>query len=63
VASKAKARATELAPVLAELRAAGITSLRAIAAALDARAIPTARGRGRWSTVQVGRLLARLSTH
>jgi hypothetical protein len=44
------------APVLQELHAAGCESLRAIAAGLDERGIPAARG-GTWSAVQVARLL------
>jgi len=48
------------APVIAELRASGVTSLRGIAAALNERGIPTVAGSGRWRHVQVGRLLARL---
>jgi DNA invertase Pin-like site-specific DNA recombinase len=43
----------------AELRAAGATSLRAIAAGLNARGIPTARGSGSWSATQVLRTMAR----
>lgn len=43
-----------LAPVIAELQAAGITSLRGIwATALNARGIPTASGRGDWQAVEV----------
>ena len=49
-----------LAPVVAELRASGVTSLRGIAAELNKRGIPTVAGAGRWRHVQVGRLLARL---
>jgi hypothetical protein len=52
-------RAADLAPIVKELHAAGVTSLRAIAAALDERGIPTATG-GRWHHSQVRRLLARL---
>jgi hypothetical protein len=48
------------APTIAEIQAAGATSLRAIAAALTDRGIPTARGRGEWSAVQVARVLDRL---
>lgn len=44
---------------VAELQAAGATSLRAIAAGLNARGIPTARGIGPWSATQVLRTLAR----
>jgi hypothetical protein len=50
----------ELAPIIAELRAGGITSLRAIAATLNERGNRTLTGSGRWHHVQVGRLLARL---
>jgi hypothetical protein len=53
-------RAAQLAPILKELQAAGVTSLRAIAAALNERAIPTATGYGRWHHVQIGKVLARL---
>ena len=51
-AAIASARAADLAPVIAELRAAGATSLRAIAAGLNERGIPTARG-GVWNATQV----------
>ena len=43
------ARAALLAPVIAELQAAGATSLKAIAAGLNERKIPTARGDGEWT--------------
>jgi hypothetical protein len=49
-----------LAPVIAELRASGVTSLRGIAAALNERGIPTVAGSGRWYHTQVARTLARL---
>ncbi len=51
----AKQRITDLAPIVAELRARGASSLRQIAEGLNERGIPTARG-GRWSAVQVQRL-------
>jgi DNA invertase Pin-like site-specific DNA recombinase len=51
-------RATDLAPVIAELKASGATSLRAIAAGLNDRNIPTANG-GTWSATQVMRVLSR----
>jgi DNA invertase Pin-like site-specific DNA recombinase len=54
--AKARARAEDLAPTIKELRADGAESLRAIAASLDERGIPAARG-GKWSAVQVSRLL------
>ncbi|MFC5485595.1 recombinase family protein [Microvirga aerilata] len=43
-----------------ELEAQGITSLGAIAQALNEREIPTARG-GKWTPIQVSRTLYRLS--
>lgn len=57
---KADARAADLAPTIKELQAAGVTSLRAIADGLNAKNIPTARGQGNWSAVQVMRVLERL---
>jgi hypothetical protein len=61
MAARAKARAADLAPIIAELQAAGNTTLRTIAAGLKERAIPTATGQGEWSAVQVRRILARLA--
>jgi DNA invertase Pin-like site-specific DNA recombinase len=55
---KVKRRAQDLAPILADIRASGATSLREIAAALNARNIRTARG-AQWSSVQVMRVLER----
>ena len=60
LAARANARAAELGPVLADLRATGITSLAGIAAALTERGIPTARGGTEWSAVQVARVFERL---
>ena len=54
---KAAARAADLAPVVAEIKASGRTSLRAIAAELDARDIPAPRG-GKWTAPAVMRLLS-----
>ena len=51
----------DLAPLIAELRAAGVTSLRGIAKALNKRGIPTVAGSGPWYHTQVARLLARLT--
>jgi Recombinase len=50
--------ARDLAPIVAELQAAGTTSLRGIATALNERGIPTARGRGEWEATKVRRVLA-----
>jgi hypothetical protein len=52
--------ASDLAQVIAELRAAGITSKKGIAKALNKRAIRTPRGVGEWRAIQVARVLARL---
>jgi hypothetical protein len=45
---RAKAHAADLAPTIAELQAAGATSLRTIAVGLNERGIPTARGTATW---------------
>jgi len=57
--SRAKARADDLAPLIAELEAQGITSLGAIAKALTERGVPTAKGKT-WSAVQVSRVRSKL---
>jgi DNA invertase Pin-like site-specific DNA recombinase len=59
-AAKATDRARDLAPTIASLREAGITSASGIAKALNERGIPTARGGGEWQATQVQRVLARL---
>jgi hypothetical protein len=51
-----EARAAELAPIIAELQAAGVTSLYGIAKALNARSVPTATGKGQWVIPQVRRV-------
>jgi DNA invertase Pin-like site-specific DNA recombinase len=58
--ARAAAKAADLAPVIAELRAAGVTTLRGIAGAFNSRGIPTARGEGVWDATRVSRVLARL---
>ena len=55
----AKGRAQVL-PVIAEIQGKGISTLRAIAAELNERAVDAPRG-GQWSAVQVQRVLARVS--
>jgi DNA invertase Pin-like site-specific DNA recombinase len=57
--AKAAARASDLTPVIRDIQAAGSTSLNQIAAELNARGFETARG-GRWSAVQVSRVLSRM---
>src|SRR5262245_811662 len=59
--ARANARAADIAPVIAELQAGGAASLRAIADGLNAKGIPTARGDGTWSAVQVLRVLQQIS--
>ncbi len=54
----ASTRAADLQPIIADIRASGARSLREIAAGLNQRSIPTARGRS-WSAVQVKRVLQR----
>jgi DNA invertase Pin-like site-specific DNA recombinase len=54
----ADAFASNIIPIVRSVQAAGITSLRGIAAALNARGIATPRG-GRWHPQSVGRLLDR----
>lgn len=56
----ADSRAADLAPIVADIRSAGSTSLREIAAGLNERGIPATRG-GAWSAVQVRRILERIA--
>ena len=60
VQKRATDRAADIAPTIRTLQAGGATSLRAIASALNEAGIPTARGRGLWSAVQVKRTLERI---
>lgn len=57
---RAAARAADIGPTIKALQEAGAKSLRAIADGLNARGIPTARGSGKWSAVQVARVLDRI---
>jgi Recombinase len=59
IEKRAASRAADLAPAMKQLRAAGNTTLRALAAGLNAVGITTARG-GNWDQTQVRRLLARI---
>jgi DNA invertase Pin-like site-specific DNA recombinase len=56
------ARVADLKPIIEEIQANGATKLTAIAAALNERGIPTARGDGEWSAVQVSRVLDRMAS-
>ncbi|MCK1562455.1 recombinase family protein [Bradyrhizobium sp. 173] len=55
--ARAADRAADLEPTIVQIRAAGATTLAAIAAGLNEAGIPTPRGNGRWSPVQVKRTL------
>ena len=57
---RAASRASDIAPIIKQLQEAGRTSLRAIAAGLNEQRVPTARGTGMWSAVQVQRVMERL---
>jgi DNA invertase Pin-like site-specific DNA recombinase len=57
----ASKRAADLKPTIEELQASGATSLRAIAAGLNDRGIPTANGAGIWTATQVMRVLAQFA--
>ena len=57
--AQAEKRAAELAPTFADLEAQGHTTVRKLAAALEARGELTDRG-GRWHVTTVQRLLKRI---
>jgi DNA invertase Pin-like site-specific DNA recombinase len=58
ITARADQHATNVMPIVREIQRAGAKTLRDIAAALNARGIPTARG-GRWHAMTVRNLLAR----
>jgi hypothetical protein len=59
--ARADAKAADLAPILNELQAVGVTTLEGIAAALNERGLPTPSGHRHWHAMQVARLLKRLA--
>jgi hypothetical protein len=59
--ARAAAKAADLAPILRDLQADGITSLNGIAAALNDRGVPTPAGSRHWYASQVSRVLKRLA--
>jgi DNA invertase Pin-like site-specific DNA recombinase len=59
---KAGVRATDLLPVIDEIKAGGITSATGIARVLNERGVPPPSGHGRWQNVTVQRVLARTAT-
>jgi hypothetical protein len=60
-AESARRHAADLGPVIKAMQAAGVTSLRGIAKALNECGVPTATGKGKWEAMQVGRVLGRLA--
>jgi hypothetical protein len=58
VVAQADARARALAPIVEEIRLIGVRSYSGIAAQLNARGVPTARG-GRWAATQVRDIVLR----
>ena len=58
VAEDALRFAENVLPIIERIRASGVTSMRGIAAVLDARGIRTARG-GKWKAMQVGAVIRR----
>jgi DNA invertase Pin-like site-specific DNA recombinase len=58
--ARATQRASDLAPIVAELRQSGASTLRALAHGLNDRGIPATRG-GIWTAAQVHRLLVAAS--
>lgn len=60
--ARAESRASDLAPIISDLRAAGATSLRSLAAGLNQAGIAPPRG-ATWSPMAVSRTLARIEAH
>ena len=57
IAARVAERATELKPLIDQLRGEGVVSLNGIAKELTARRVPTAKGGATWSAVQVQRVM------
>jgi hypothetical protein len=60
-AERADAYPARMEPILAELRAAGITSFKATAKELTRRGVPAPRGHAKWSATQARRVIERLA--
>jgi DNA invertase Pin-like site-specific DNA recombinase len=58
IKAEADRAASNVLPIIAEIRRSGVTTLRAIADALNARGVSTPRG-GRWHAMSVRNVLAR----
>ncbi|WP_159351041.1 recombinase family protein [Roseomonas harenae] len=59
-AEEARRFAENVAPIIRQVQASGVTSMRGVAEVLNARGIRTARG-GRWAATQVAGVLVRTS--
>ncbi|PWC56656.1 recombinase family protein [Azospirillum sp. TSO22-1] len=59
IRQQASRRANDLVPIVSEIRASGVTSVRGIAKALNDRGIPTPRGKA-WAPQSVANLLERI---
>ena len=59
IEQQADRHAANVLPIIREVQRAGAKTLRAIAEALNARGVPTARG-GRWAAMTVSNVLARV---
>jgi DNA invertase Pin-like site-specific DNA recombinase len=57
--ANADAFAAKVMPIIADIQRSGATSLRAIATALQARGVQTARGNTKWLPAQVSNLIQR----
>lgn len=57
---RASQKAADLAPIIKDLQAQGVTTLSGLAQALNDKGVPTPRG-GQWQAVQVQRTMARLA--
>jgi len=55
----AEARLRAMAPIVSQVRAAGLSTLQAIATELNRLGVPTLSGRGRWAPRAVARVLGR----
>jgi DNA invertase Pin-like site-specific DNA recombinase len=61
IQTRAAAKAADIAPIIAELQAAGVTSQTGLAKSLTEKGIPTPRGSGEWTATQVARVLERIA--
>jgi hypothetical protein len=59
--ARADARASRLAPIVAEIRRGGVTSWYGITMELNKRGVPTATGRGIWEQGRVRRVMERFT--